>query len=532
MAEVSDIDAVVVGAGFAGMYAIYALRNAGLRPLVFEAGGDVGGTWYWNRYPGARCDVESLEYSYSFSEELQQEWEWTERYAGQPEILRYINHVADRFHLRDDIRFETRVVAATFDGDSNRWTVQTDRGEEVSAPFLIMAAGNLSTANVPTIDGLDDFEGPIYHTGQWPHEGVDFTGLRVAAVGTGSSGIQAIPKIAEQAGQLTVFQRTANYSIPAANGPLDPAEQAQIKADYAGFRERNRARPAGLGSRSPVPTKSVFETDADERDAEFEARWKRGGFGFLGAYNDLALNADANVIAAEFARSKIREIVRDPATAERLSPKQVIGCKRLCLDTNYFETFNRPTVSLIDINETPIERVTPSGIRVGGEDLEFDCIVFATGFDAMTGPLLRVDIKGVDGASLRDAWAAGPVTYLGLGVPGFPNMFIITGPGSPGVLTNMIVSIEHHVDWITACLTWLGDNGYSRIEADANAAEKWVAHVNAVAGQTLYPTCNSWYLGANVPGKPRVFMPLPGFPPYVEKCEEVAATDYDGFVLS
>jgi cyclohexanone monooxygenase len=526
------VDVVVVGAGFAGLYMLHRLRGAGWTAQGFEAGAGVGGTWYWNRYPGARCDVESLEYSYSFDPDLQDEWEWTERYAGQPEILRYLDHVADRFDLRRDITFDTRVLGATFDEGTSGWTVTTDAGDEVACQFVVMATGCLSSANMPEIPGLESFAGGVFHTGRWPHEGVDFSGKRVGVIGTGSSGIQSIPIIAEQAAHLTVFQRTPNYSVPARNAPLDPEEQKAIKADYTSFRALNRMMPTGFGSRTKFPEKSALEAEPGERVEEFEWRWERGGFGFLAAYTDLTLDRAANEPAAEFVRGKIRELVDDPAVAEMLSPKQVIGCKRLCLDTGYFETFNRPNVRLVDISAGPIEEITPFGLRAGGDDFELDCIVFATGFDAMTGSLLRMDLKGRQGATLRDAWHAGPRTYLGLGVPDFPNLFIITGPGSPSVLTNMVVSIEQHVDWIVACLEHLRTNELARIEATQEAADQWVDYVNSVADLTLFPTCNSWYLGANVPGKPRVFMPLPGFPPYAEQCADVAQHGYRGFALS
>jgi cyclohexanone monooxygenase len=531
-ASVSDFDCVVVGAGFAGMYMLHRLRSIGQRARVFEAGSEVGGTWYWNRYPGARCDVESLEYSYQFSEQLQQEWEWSERYAGQAEILRYARHVADRFDLRRDIQFDTRVTGATFDEAAALWRITTDDGSRVSARFLIMASGCLSSTNMPAIEGIESFSGSIYHTGRWPHEGVDFTGRRVGVVGTGSSGIQAIPVIAREARELVVFQRTANYSIPARNRPLDPGEQEEIKADYAGFRARNRLMPGAFGSRFTWNTGSVLEVEPEAREREFEARWEQGGFAFLGAFGDTALSRNANHFPADFVRRKIRSIVRDPAVAELLSPKQVIGCKRLCLDTDYFETFNRPNVRLVDIGQSPIERITERGLRTGGREYELDCIVFATGFDAMTGALLRVDIRGRGAEPLSARWSAGPVTFLGLGIPGFPNLFVVAGPGSPSVLANMIIAIEQHVDWIAACIEYMRDHGYRSIEATPEAADEWVAHVNEVAAQTLYPTCNSWYLGANVPGKPRVFMPLPGFPTYVDKCNDVAAKGYEGFVLS
>ena len=533
------VDAVVVGAGFAGLYAHHRLRSAGFSVQGFEAGDGVGGTWYWNRYPGARCDVDSVEYSYSFDDELQGDWEWTERYASQPEILRYLEHVADRFDLRRDIRFSTKVVGAAFDEASDRWTVTTDGGDRTSARFLIMATGCLSSANLPDIPGRDDFAGPLLHTGRWPKEGVELAGKRVGVIGTGSSGIQSIPVIAEQAAALTVFQRTPNYSVPARNRPLDPDEVAAVKADYAGLRERNRLMPTGFGSRTPFPERMVAQDGPDEHERNYRERWERGGLSFLGAYLDLTLDRTANETAANFVRDRIRETVADPVVAEQLAPTNVIGCKRLCLDTGYYETFNRDNVRLVDLNARPIVTITPTGVQLAadadggaGEHVELDVLVFATGFDAMTGTLLGMDLRGRGDLPLAKAWDAGPRTYLGLGVPGFPNLFAITGPGSPSVLTNMVVSIEQHVDWITACLEYLREQDLVTIEATEDAADHWVEYVNTVADFTLFPTCNSWYLGANVPGKPRVFMPLPGFPPYAEQCEHVASRGYEGFVLS
>ena len=532
MNEPADYDVVIVGAGFAGMYMLHRIRGLGLSARVFEAGSGVGGTWYWNRYPGARCDVESMEYSYQFSEELQQEWEWTERYASQPEILTYANHVADRFDLRGDMQFDTRVQEAAYDEASNQWTVRTDRGDEVRSQFVIMATGCLSSANTPDFPGRDTFEGETYHTGKWPHEGVDFTGKRVGVIGTGSSAIQSIPIIAKQAAQLTVFQRTASYSVPANNGPISEEEKQAIKADYAGFRAQNSLMPTAIGSRLPIADSMAMQISPEERDQIYQTRWNQGGLPFLGAFLDLLFDPNANDTAAEFVRNKIHTIVKDPAVADRLSPKTVIGCKRLCVDTGYFDTYNRPNVELVDVSESPIDEITPTGLRVGDRSFDFDCIVFATGFDAMTGALLSIDIRGRNGETLRDAWAAGPHTYLGLGSVGFPNFFTISGPGSPSVLTNMIVSIEQHVNWITDCIEYLRDNGYDRIEATLEAQDAWVAHVNTVADFTLFPRCNSWYLGANVPGKPRVFMPLLGYPMYVDRCNEVAAKGYEGFALT
>ena len=526
------MDAVIVGAGFAGLYMLHRVRRLGLKARVFEAGSGVGGTWYWNRYPGARCDVESLEYSYQFDEALQQEWKWSERFAPQVEILRYAEHVADRFGLRSDIQFDTRVEAAVYDEAAGRWSVTASDGAETSGQFLILATGCLSSTNLPEIKGLESFAGERYHTGRWPHHAVDFSGKRIGVIGTGSSAIQAVPVIARQAKALVVFQRTPTYSVPARNGAIDPGYEARIKADYAGFRARNSRMPNAFGSNLPRSEASALSATPEERGRAFEERWRRGGLPFLGAFGDLMLNGEANAAAAEFVRGKIRGIVKDPATAARLTPRQPIGCKRLCVDTDYYATFNRPNVRLVDLGEAPIEAITAAGVIAGGEEHALDCLVFATGFDAMTGPLLAIDIRGRGGQALRDKWRGGPRSYLGLGSAGFPNLFIITGPGSPSVLTNMMVSIEQHVNWIADCLAWMRRNGHARIEATAAAEDEWGGHVNAVAERTLYPTCNSWYLGANVPGKPRVFMPLIGFPPYVEKCDAVAARGYEGFALS
>jgi cyclohexanone monooxygenase len=525
-------DVVIVGAGFAGLYMLHRARGLGLAARVFEAGSGVGGTWYWNRYPGARCDVESMEYSYQFDEALQQEWRWSERFATQPEIMRYANHVADRFDLRKDIRFSTSVVAATYDETAARWTVRTDDGGETTAQFLVMATGCLSSTNLPDIKGLESFAGDRYHTGEWPHEPVDFIGKRVGVIGTGSSAIQSIPIIAGQAKQLTVFQRTANYSVPAHNAPLDPGYEARIKADYGNFRARNSLQINAFGSNMPRSSIPARDMPPEERRAAFEARWEYGGLFFLGALGDLLLDREANEMAAEFVRGKIRGIVRDPEVARLLSPKQVIGCKRLCVDSGYYATFNRPNVRLVDISTSGIDEITPNGLRTNGQRFELDALVIATGFDAMTGTLLKIDIRGRGGRTLREAWHAGPRTYLGLSVAGFPNFFTISGPGSPSVLTNMIVSIEQHVNWIADCIAQLRARGRSTIEARPEAQEDWVEHVNAVAERTLYPQCNSWYVGANIPGKKRVFMPLLGYPDYVEKCEEVVAKEYDGFLLA
>lgn len=527
------VDTVVVGAGFAGMYMIHRMIQQGRSVRCFEGGTDVGGTWYWNRYPGARCDVESMEYSYDFDEQLQQEWEWTEKYATQPEILAYAQHVADRFDLRNHITFGTRVESAVLDESAGRWIVTTDDGGTVSAQFLVMATGCLSSANLPDIEGRDAFTGELVHTGRWPHHEVQFEGKRVGVVGTGSSGIQAIPVIARTAEHLTVFQRTAQFTIPARNGPLDPVEQQRVKTEYAAFRERNRQMFAAFGSKYLRPATDALDTDPDEFHREMEFLWERGGAMFLSGFRDFMRSPEANHMAADFVRGKIAEMVDDPATAALLTPDGLIGCKRLVIDTDYYVTYNRPNVSLVDVSEqgTPITRITPTGIQAGDQHHDLDVLVFATGFDAMTGSLLRVDIRGRGGKRLADEWQAGPTTYLGLGVHGFPNLFTVAGPGSPSVLANMIIATEQHVDWISDCMAYMRDQGLDLIEADAESVASWVEHVNAVADRTIFPSCNSWYVGANIPGKPRVFMPLPGFPAYVETCNNVAANNYEGFVF-
>ena len=530
----TEFDVVVVGAGFAGLYMLHRLRELGMRVRVFEAGQGVGGTWFWNRYPGARCDVESLEYSYSFSEDLQQEWKWPERFAAQPDILRYINHVADRFDLRRDIQLNTRVVSAVFDETANRWTVQTDQGDVASARFCIMASGNLSLPRVPEFNGLSNFQGQSYHSGLWPAEDVDFSGQRVGVIGTGSSGIQLIPNVAKQAKHLYVFQRTANFSVPAQNRPHTHQADQRHKAQYSEWREQARRTPFGIAGHSP-PAKSALEDPPEERSRVYEIKWGTGGnISFLYAYNDLLVNQDANETAGEFVRWKIRKTVRDPAVAELLLPNDhYIGTKRLCLDNGYYETFNRDNVTLVDVKRSPIVEITAKGLRTEESEYELDAIVFATGFDAMTGALLDVDMRVNTGGSLRAKWSAGPRTYLGLMTAGFPNLFIITGPGSPSVKSNMVSAIEQHVDWITDCLKYLQSHGIRRIEAGLDTENEWVEHVNQVADATLYPLANSWYVGANIPGKPRVFMPyVAGLDKYRKICDDVAAKNYKGFVLT
>jgi len=527
----SDVDVVVVGAGFAGMYMLHRLRMSGYSVRVFEAGTDVGGTWYWNRYPGARCDVESLEYSYSFDTDLEQEWEWTERYSSQPEILAYAKHVADRFDLRSDIRFETRVETADFDETSGSWRIETSDGGSTVSRFFVMATGCLSSTTLPDIPGIERFEGTTVHTGQWPKEGVQLKGKRVAIIGTGSSGVQAIPVVAEECEELTVFQRTPQYTIPARNEPLETDRQADVKNRYREFREANFAMPQALGSETPKFNDSIHDVSEEERLKRFENAWERGGTLFMSSFNDVLVDESANVYAQDFVREKISEIVEDPEVAAKLTPEHIIGCKRLVIDTDYFATFNRPNVQLVDVSRDPIQEITSSGLATQENQFDFDVLIFATGFDAMTGSILRIAITGRDGLTIQEKWSAGPRTYLGLTVPGFPNMFAISGPGSPSVLTNMIISIEQHVEWISDCISWLDAKGASTIEALAAAEDEWVEHVNAKAERTLFPGCNSWYLGANVPGKTRVFMPLLGFPGYVRRCEQVAENEYEGFVI-
>lgn len=526
-------DVVVVGAGFAGMYLLHRMRQLGLSARVYEQGTGVGGTWYWNRYPGARCDIESMQYSYSFSNELQQEWEWTERFAAQPEILKYANHVADRFNLRSDIQFNTRVTSAVFNEDINRWTVSLDDGSRVSAHHVVMATGSLSNARTPDFKGLSSFRGKTYHTGHWPHEGVDFTGLRVGVIGTGSSAIQSIPIIAEQAKHVTVFQRTPNFSLPARNHDLTPDYQHSWKKDYPELRRRAREETRN-GVIGELPTKGALDDTPEDRLATYEKRWERGGLNFMSTYNNLGIEKAANDTAAEFVRNKIAGMVKDPELGKLLQPTTFpIGTKRICLDTGYYDTFNRDNVTLVNIRNAPIEELTPNGLITAGKEYGFDAIVFATGFDAMTGSFEKIDIRGRDGLTLREKWEEGPKTYLGLMVTNFPNMFFITGPGSPSVLSNMIVSIEQHVDWITDCLAHLKKADVAAMEAQQDAEDKWVAHVNEVAFKTLYPQANSWYMGANIPGKPQVFMPyIGGVGVYRQICNDVASKGYEGFTLT
>ena len=531
-AENSVWDAVVVGAGISGLYLLHRLRQMGFSCQVIEAGADLGGTWYWNRYPGARCDTYSLEYSYSFCPQLEQEWQWSERYPSQEEIWRYLNHVAHRFDLRSSICFNTRLTGAEFQADSNQWQLQLDPAQQLSCRFLLLATGCLSSPNMPDIDGLQTFKGPIYHTARWPQSPVDFSDQRVGVIGNGSSGLQIIPELAPQVKQLLVFQRTAQYAVPSRNRPLDPQEVTAIKADYQGFRARNRQQSSAQMSNVETCQQSALSVSPAERQQLYQASWQQGGFVFYATFNDLMRNQQSNQTAAEFIRTKIGQIVNDPERAKLLSPQHVMGCKRPALENGYFETFNRPNVDLVDISANPIQSISPSAIHLQDQEYPLQAIVMATGFDAMTGALMKIDICGLNGLRLKEKWSSGPHNYLGLSINGFPNLFTITGPGSPSVLTNMMVAIEQHVEWISDCLQYMRQQGYDRIQASAEAEAEWVQHVNRVADQTLYTNCNSWYLGANIPGKPRVFMPLVGFPPYAEKCRQVVAQGYQGFILS
>jgi cation diffusion facilitator CzcD-associated flavoprotein CzcO len=528
-------DALVVGAGFSGLYQLHCLRDKlGLSALVLEAGAGVGGTWYWNRYPGARCDSESHGYCYTFSKELFDGWEWSERYPGQPEILRYLNYVADRLDLKRDIRFDSRVKGARYDEGANFWRIVTNDGAEISARYLITAVGCLSTANIPDFPGLADFKGQWVHTGQWPHKGVDFSGKRVGFIGTGSTGIQAIPVTAETAAHLTVFQRTANYSVPARNAPLTPEFRHYVSENHAAIRRATRStqngQPFGIEDRS------AFDVPPERRLELYEAAWNKGGLQFRATFRDLLANKAANDTAADFIKSKIRQIVKDPATADKLADiDHPYAAKRPPIDTDYFETYNRANVSLVDVRVAPIEAITRSGLQTrDGREYALDIIVFATGFDAMTGPLLRMNIAGRDGLTLAEAWRAGPRNYLGLQVAGFPNLFMITGPGSPSVLTNMPVAIEQHVEWITGCIAHMRERGIARIEARPESMDRWVKTVNEAADATLLPMArHSWYLGANVPGKPRVFMPYAGgMVRYRSICDDLVRKGYEGFALS
>lgn len=533
--EQVSVDAVVIGAGFSGLYMLYRLREAGFSTRVYEAADGVGGVWYWNRYPGARCDSESICYNYTFSEELYKEWTWSSRFPEQPEILSYLNFVADKLELRPGIQFNTRITSASYDEQTNRWQIQTDQGDLVSAKYFITGVGCISTANVPNVKGLSNFEGEWYHTGHWPHEKVDFTGKRVGLIGTGSSGIQSIPVIAKEAKHLTVFQRTPQFSVPAKNRPLTPENIQDMKANFHDVRHQMRESVAGMSMYVNFGDRSILDDTPEQRKEVLEAAWEKGGWHILFAYNDISINEEANQIVADFVRSKIREIVKDPETADKLMPDHYYGTKRAIIDTDYFETYNRDNVSLVDVKKAPIEEITSKGIRTAdGEEYELDAIVFATGFDGMTGSLFKMDIQGRNGVSLKEKWENGAATrtYLGLSTAGFPNLFMITGPESPSVLGNMPVAIEQHVEWISDCINYLRENEVEIFEAKQEFEEEWSKQCRELAEATLYTKTDSWYTGANIEGKARGFqIYIGGYAPYSKICDEVASKGYEGFSM-
>ena len=521
-----ELDVIIVGAGFSGLYMLYKMRKMNLKALIIERASDAGGTWFWNRYPGARCDIESIEYSYSFSDELQQEWNWSNRYSDQSEILEYINYVVKKFNLKENIVFNTSVKSATFDENLKNWIVETD-SKSYCSKFCVMATGTLSSIKQPNFDGLENFKGDWYVTGEWPHEKLDFTSKKVAIIGTGSSAVQSIPVIAEEAKNLTVFQRSPNYTIPANNRPLTEKELSNAKSSYDQIREKAKYTRAGIGY-NQFEERKLLDLSSEEIKKELNNRWKIGGQEiFTAGFTDVGVNVEANKIVADFVKSKIKEIVKDPNVAELLSPEDAIGCKRLCADTNYFETYNRENVELIDLNSNPINSITENGILTKNKEFKFDTIIFATGFDAMTGALQAIDITGKNGKKLKQVWKDGPKSFLGLLINGFPNLFTVTGPGSPSVLTNMMVAIEQHVEWISDCINFLSKSNLNEVEADELFQIEWMDHIEEVAKNTLRYTCNSWYVGANVPGKKRVFMPYAGgFGKYREKCDEIAENNY------
>jgi cation diffusion facilitator CzcD-associated flavoprotein CzcO len=528
----SEFDAVVIGAGFAGLYMLHRLREVGFKVRVYESADGVGGVWHWNRYPGLRCDSESICYNYTFSEELYKEWTWTSKYPEQQEVLSYLNFVADKFDLRQNIQFNTRVTAAHYEEENNSWQIHMDNGETVSAKYFITAIGALSAANIPKFKGIENFQGEWYHTGRWPHEEVNFKGKRVGVIGTGSSGIQIIPKIAEEAVHLTVFQRTPQYSLPARNHLLDPEFIRQTKENYSELKEQIRGSMSGLLYKRS--DRSALDDTPEERLQVYEDAWEIGGLAMTSTYKDLSVNEKANETVAEFVRTKIREIVQDPKVADKLMPSYYFGTKRPTLNTNYYETYNRDNVILVDVKSTPIEEITSTGLRTAETEYELDTIIFATGYDAMTGPLFKIDIRGKDGLSLKEKWGNGAETrtYLGIATAGFPNMFMITGPESPSVLTNVPTSIEQHVEWIGDCLENLREKGVDTIEATELAEEAWSKHCKQVADYTLFPKTDSWYTGANIADKPRGFLIyLGGLAPYGQKINDVAAKEYEGFYL-
>jgi len=527
---VEHFDALIIGAGVSGLYAIHHLREMGLSVRAYDGARDVGGTWWYNRYPGARVDGPgSPYYCFTFTDELMKEWDWEETQSEQSAVLAYIDHVADRFDLRRDIEFETWVKDARYDEAKQRWTIETSTGKRASGRFLICAVGALSTANLPDIPGIKDFAGETYHTGQWPHEPVSFAGKRVAVIGTGSSGIQAIPEIAKEAAHVTVLQRTAQYAFPAGNRPLTPEDMAQARANWESTRATMVAHPGGFPSN--FQTRSALEATPEEREARYEALWQRGSFHFfLESYNDIATSEEANKTLSDFVKAKIRKIVRDPKTAEKLIPNHFVMTKRPILDNGYFETYNRANVTLVDLREDPIERFTPTSVVTRSGEHPIDMLVLATGFDAISGSMLRLDPKGRGGVSLKEKWKERFHNFLGMTIGGFPNLFMIHGPGSPGVFYNMPLGAERQMGWIGSCIRHLREQGLGTIEPTAESEAAWGAETTALANFTLFPRTDSWWTGANVPGKPRYFSAYLGGSLYYQRIADVANKDYAGFV--
>jgi cation diffusion facilitator CzcD-associated flavoprotein CzcO len=523
-------EVIVVGAGFGGVYAVHRLLKDGRDVLCLEAAADVGGVWYHNRYPGARCDILSIDYSYSFSTELQDEWNWSERYAPQEEILHYIQHVADRFGLRRFMVFDTRVIAMERNDDTGLWTLGTSAGTTYTARFVVLATGPLSQPKDPDFPGFTDFRGEVHRTARWPHHAVSFEGKRVAVIGTGSSGVQSIPEIAKTAAHLTVFQRTPVFAVPARNARLSPEELAAVRARYSEYRKELKSGFAG--NYMTTTGKKAAEFSAAEQRRILDALWEEGGLGIASIFTDVLTDESANRVVADYVRTRIREQVKDPVLAEKLLPRTYpIATKRPCVESGYYAAFNRPNVSLVDVRETPIERLTASGIRTSDKHHDLDVIVLATGFDALTGALKAIDPVNGKGRHLVDEWEDGPKTYLGLAVAGFPNLFMVAGPGGTSVLGNVVAVAEAGVDWIADCISWLYAHGHDTIEATLDAQTAWTEHVAEVGRYTLFPKADSWYMGANVAGKKRVLLAyIGGFSNYVGKCKEVAAKTYEGFV--
>lgn len=529
----SNPDVIVIGAGFSGLYMVHALTKSGFRVQAFEAAPDVGGTWYWNRYPGARCDSESLTYCYTFDEELCQDWTWTDRYPAGPEVLAYLQHVAERFKLRQHFKFNAKILSATYKEDTRRWEVTTTSGESVSAKFFISAVGNLSVPATPAVPGIEDYKGRWVHTGAWPDEPIDFTNKRVAVIGTGSSGIQISQSIAKTAGHLTVFQRTPTYTIPLRNMPLDPDIQRLWKSKYPDLIKTVRYSDGGLPFY--VGTKSLKNANPEEQRKGLQAGWNLGGFRFMfGIFNDIGSDHDANKVAADFVREQVDAIVKDPSTAALLKPTSYpLGAKRIPLQTDYYEIFNQGNVDLVDLLKNPITQMTANGLIAGSTEHEFDLVVFATGFEAVTGPLVHIDITGKNGQKLKNVWEDGPYSYLGLATPGFPNMFTVAGPGGPGLISNVPPTLEQHVEWVSGCINYLRDHKVDEIEASESSADEWIRHVHAEAKKTMYPYApRSWYDGSSLTGKTRPFpIYTGGFGNYRKICDNVAADDYHGFII-